>query len=181
MNKNSLHLICPIMTASPYECISHPNSLFKALLLSGIRQILSLKKLSFRDTKVNKYSSSLSACPFPQLHSGKKVKGMFCPLLGHYKRHHFCSTVRWHWTIKEISVASILFSSWFWCVCICGHVHDLVNHLTCHSLVLSTLVFLCACMLDDYDYVFWLHVCLCTTDIQYPWRPAVNGSLWLEL
>lgn len=77
MNKDSLHLICPITTASPYECISHPNSLFKALLLSGKRQILSLKKLSFRDTKVNKYSSSLSACLFPQLHSGKKVKGMF--------------------------------------------------------------------------------------------------------
>lgn len=77
MNKDSLHLICPIMTASPYECISHQNSLFKALLLSGIRQILSLKKLSFRDIKVNKYSSSLSACLFPQLHSGKKARGMF--------------------------------------------------------------------------------------------------------
>lgn len=145
MNKDSLHLIRPIMTASPYECISHPNSLFKALLLSGIKQILSLKKLSFTDTKVNKYSSSLSACLFPQLHRRKKVKEMFCTLLVHYKPHHFCSTVRWHWTIKEISAALILFSSWFWCVCVCGHVHDPVNHLTCHSLELSTLVFLHAC------------------------------------
>lgn len=57
------HLIYSIMTASPYECISYPNNLFKALLLSGIRQISSLKKLSFRDTKVNIHLIYLPVSP----------------------------------------------------------------------------------------------------------------------
>lgn len=47
-------------------------------------------------------------------------------------------------------------------VCMYGHVHDPMNHLTRHSSVLSTFVFLCACMLDDYDYVCF--VCMFVHD-----------------